>query len=145
MGSNPIHVVDPISYRSNFAESLGAVAVLPEAAAAGRFRLVVEASGKDPARQVAFEAVGPEGALLQLGESDAWAVTETRSIRLKDFFLIRSFYFPIDDYGANLDLLRADQGKYERLVDDTASLEGLGELFAAFARGERLKPLMVPA
>jgi len=145
MGFGPIDVIDPVPYRAEFAASLGATPASPKAAAAGRYRLLVEASGKDAARQVAFEAVGPEGAILQLGEADAWALTETRSIRLKDFFVIRSFYFPLSDYEPNLALLRADRDTYERLVDGAADLDGLGELFASFARGEKLKPLLVPA
>lgn len=145
MGFGPIDVVDPVAYRSTFAVSLGATATSSETASTGRYRLVVEATGKDAARQVALEAVAPEGAIIQLGESDAWALTETRSIRLKDFFLVRSFYFPIGDYAANLELLRVDRDKYQRLVDDTADLDGLDELFASFARGEKLKPLLVPA
>ncbi|MBL6080403.1 alcohol dehydrogenase catalytic domain-containing protein [Belnapia sp. T18] len=144
MGFGPISVVDPAAYRAGFAVSLGAGAITAEAAAAGRFALVVEATGKDAARQVALEAVGVEGVILQLGESDAWSITETRSIRLKDFFLLRSFYFPIGDFAANLELLRADRAEYERLVDDRAGLDGLEGLFAAFARGERLKPVLVP-
>jgi L-iditol 2-dehydrogenase len=137
--------VDPAPYRAASAPSLCAVETLPDAAAGRRYGLVVEATGKDAARQVALEAVGPEGAVLQLGESDAWAITETRSIRLKDFFLVRSFYFPIGEYAANLELLRADRDRYERLVDATADLDGLGELFRSFARGEKLKPIMMPA
>jgi L-iditol 2-dehydrogenase len=144
MGFGPVSVVDPTAYRAGFAASLGAEPVTAEAAAAGRFALVVEATGKDAARQVALEAVGVEGVILQLGESDAWAITETRSIRLKDFFLLRSFYFPIGDFAANVELLRADRADYGRLVDDRAGLDGLEGLFAAFARGERLKPLLVP-
>jgi L-iditol 2-dehydrogenase len=144
MGFGPIHVVDPASYRATFAASLGAVETSPEEAAAGRFRLVVEATGKDAARQIALEAVGAEGAILQLGESDTWAIAETRSIRLKDFFLVRSFYFPIGAHAANLELFRADRAKYERLIDATADLDGLGELFQSFAQGQKLKPIMLP-
>lgn len=145
LGFGPIDVIDPTRYRAEFATSLGALPTTPEQAATGRYPLVVEATGKDAARQLALEAVGPEGAIVQLGESDAWSLTETRSIRLKDFFLIRSFYFPIGDYAANLELLRADQVRYARLVDEQVGLDGLEALFAAFARGERLKPLLVPA
>jgi threonine dehydrogenase-like Zn-dependent dehydrogenase len=140
MGFGPIEVVEPADYRARFAESLGARRTTPEAATAGRYSIVIEATGKDPARQLALEAVAVEGAIVQLGESDGWSITETRSIRLKDFFLIRSFYFPIGDYAENLDLLRADRDKYERLVDARADLDGLSELFQSFARGERLKP-----
>lgn len=144
MGFGPVSVVDPASYRASFAATLGAEVVTAEEAAAGRYALVVEATGKDAARQTALEAVGIEGAILQLGESDAWSITETRSIRLKDFFLLRSFYFPIGDFAENLELLRADRAAYESLVDDRAGLPGLESLFAAFARGERLKPVFVP-
>ena len=144
MGFGPVSVVDPNAYRSAFAATLGASPINPREAAAGRYALVVEATGKDAARQVAFEAVRPEGAIVQLGESDTWSVTETRSIRLKDFFLLRSFYFPIADFAGNLELLRADRADYERLVDDRAPLDGLQSLFASFARGERLKPVMMP-
>lgn len=144
LGFGPIHVVDPAEYRRGFAISLGAKPADP-ADLPRRVTLVVEASGKDAARQSAMEAVAPGGAVLQLGESDAWQVAETRPIRRKDFFLIRSFYFPIGDLSANLELLRADQADYARLVDDAADLQGLEALFAAFARGERLKPVFVPA
>lgn len=145
MGYAPLAVSEPNPNRSAFAATLGAEPVAPEAAAQTRYDLVVEASGKDPGRQLALEAVAPAGAVVQLGESDTWSLTETRSIRRKDFFLIRSFYFPIGEYPANIELLRADRDDYARLVDDTAPLEGLESLFAAFARGERLKPLLVPA
>lgn len=141
----PIDVIDPAAYRSDVAASLGARPTTPEEAAAGRYRLVVEASGKDAGRQTALEAVGPEGAIAQVGESDAWSIKETRSIRLKDFFLIRSFYFPIADHADNVEILRRSRADFARLVDDRVDLEGLSDLFQAFSRGERLKPLMVPS
>jgi threonine dehydrogenase-like Zn-dependent dehydrogenase len=144
MGFGPIDVIDPVAYRADFAASLGARATNVAAAANGRYRLVIEASGKDSARQLALEAVGSEGAVIQIGESEGWSISETRSIRLKDFFLIRSFYFPLADFAANIDILRANREDFSRLVDDRRDLDGLNELFAAFAKGERLKPLMCP-
>jgi hypothetical protein len=78
--------------------------------------------------------------VVQLGEADAWAVTETKAIRRKDFYYVRSFYFPLSEYAANIELLRANRARYERLVDARVPLAGLEELFAQFARGERLKP-----
>ena len=82
---------------------------------------------------------------VQLGESDQWSIQETKPVRRKDFYFIRSFYFPIGDFAANVELLRADMGDYARLVDATADLDGLETLFGEFARGERLKPLLMPA
>jgi threonine dehydrogenase-like Zn-dependent dehydrogenase len=145
MGFGPIDVIDPVSYRAEFAASLGARIAAADTAASGRYRIVVEASGKDAGRQLALEAVGPEGAVIQIGESDGWAITETRSIRLKDFYLIRSFYFPRADFAPNIEILRNNRHDFSRLVDDIAPLEGLNDLFAAFAEGKRLKPLMCPA
>ena len=142
-GFKPIHVIEPASYRGQVAAELGALPA--DAQDPPRTLLVVEASGKDAARQLAMEAVAPGGAVVQLGESDAWHLTETRPIRRKDFFLIRSFYFPFSDLAENFELLRDDEADYARLVDDTADLDGLDGLFAAFARGERLKPLFVPS
>ena len=145
MGFGPLLVREPNAYRAGMAASFGATPVSMEEALAGAPALVLECSGKDAGRQLALEAVAPYGAVVQLGESDAWAITETKAVRRKDYFLIRSFYFPIGDYAANVELLRADRADYARLVDATANLDGLQDLFAAFARGERLKPLLCPA
>lgn len=144
LGFGPLAVVEPADYRAACAAGLGVDRLDAAAAAARRFPLVVEAAGKNPARQLALEAVAPRGVVVQLGESDAWNITETRSIRRKDFFLVRSFYFPIADVTANLGLLRDATDDYARLVDAIAPLDDLEALFAAFARGERLKPLLVP-
>ena len=144
MGFGPIAVVEPGAYRAGVAASFGATVLSPEAAGEMRFTLVVEAAGKDAARQLALEAVAPRGALVQLGESDAWSIRENKAIRRKDFFLIRSFYFPMSEYAANCDLLRAGRAAYRRLVDAETGLDGLQALFAEFAAGQRLKPLMRP-
>jgi L-iditol 2-dehydrogenase len=84
--------------------------------------------------------VAARGAVIQLGEADAWQVNETKAIRRKDFYYVRSFYFPISECAENVELLRANRARYERLVDARVPLDGLEDLFAQFARGERLKP-----
>ena len=138
-GYQPVEVFEPNEYRRRAAGELGAVA-LETLDATARYPLVLECSGKDAARQSALEMVAARGAVIQLGESDAWHVSETKAIRRKDFYYVRSFYFPISEYEMNIDLLRADSARYERLVDARVPLAGLQELFAQFARGERLKP-----
>ena len=138
-GYGPIDVFDPNPYRRQVAGDLGG---MPLASLEGRARyaLVLECSGKDAARQSALELVAARGAVIQLGEADAWHVNETKAIRRKDFYYVRSFYFPISEYAMNIELLRADRTRYETLVDARVPLESLQELFAQFARGERLKP-----
>jgi L-iditol 2-dehydrogenase len=144
MGFGPVFFVEPGAHRAAFAASLGAHRLDAEEAAARRFPLVVEASGKDPARQLAFEAVAAGGAIVQFGESDRWTIAENKAIRRKDFCLLRSFYFPIGDHAANIALLRAHRAEYERLVDDVAGFDGLEALFGEFRGGQRLKPLFAP-
>jgi threonine dehydrogenase-like Zn-dependent dehydrogenase len=137
-GYGPIDVLDPNDFRRGVAAELGGRPVtLPDAQ---RYPLVLECSGKDAARQTALEVVAARGVVVQLGEADAWQVTETKAIRRKDFYYVRSFYFPVAEYALNIELLRADRARYERLVDARVPLDGLQDLFAQFARGERLKP-----
>jgi len=138
-GYDPIDVYDPNAFRRGVAAELGGVA-LEDLKGQARYRLVLECSGRDAARQGALELVAARGAVIQLGEADAWHVTETKAIRRKDFYYVRSFYFPVCEYAENLALLRADRARYERLVDARVPLDGLEDLFAQFARGERLKP-----
>jgi L-iditol 2-dehydrogenase len=138
-GYGPVDVFDPNDFRRGVAAELGGMPVTVLDAAV-RYPLVLECSGKDAARQAALEAVGARGVVVQLGEADAWAVTETKAIRRKDFYYVRSFYFPLSEYAANVELLRGNRARYERLVDARVPLSGLEDLFGQFARGERLKP-----
>jgi L-iditol 2-dehydrogenase len=144
LGYGPVFVVEPGEHRAAAAIGFGATRLAPDEAAQRRFPLVIEASGKDPARQLAFEVVAPNGAIVQFGESDSWTITENKAIRRKDFCLLRSFYFPIGDHAANIELLRANRAAYERLVDDQAGFDGLQTLFDAFKAGTTLKPLFIP-
>lgn len=138
-GFGPVEVFDPNAFRRGVAGELGGVP-LAQVDSKARYPLVLECSGKDAARQAALEAVAARGVVIQLGEADAWQVQETKAIRRKDFFYARSFYFPINEYEANIELLRATRPQCERLVDARVPLDGLEKLFGEFARGERLKP-----
>jgi threonine dehydrogenase-like Zn-dependent dehydrogenase len=64
---------------------------------------------------------------------------------LKDFYLIRSFYFPRTDFAQNIEILRNNREDFGKLVDETVPLEGLKGLFDVFAQGKRLKPLTCPS
>ena len=142
LGADRIQCSELKPYRMQKALEFGATAF--DAGVPHRFELVIEASGSRPGRQTALEATAPGGACIFLGEStENWDIQENREIKLKDFFLIRSFYFPISEYAENERLLVAHQNSFRRLVDAESPLEGLPELFAAFYRGASLKPMMV--
>jgi threonine dehydrogenase-like Zn-dependent dehydrogenase len=146
LGFSAVSVSEPQPYRRDLALSLGATpwqGAPPRNPAESGFSLILESSGRAEARQAAIESVAPHGVVALLGESAApWPFTENRKIRRKDFWMLRSFYFPIADYDANLGLLRADLPAYRRLVDRTCSLQDLAACFSDFASGNLAKPML---
>lgn len=141
LGFGPVDMLEPNPARQAFPHEIGARVLAPEALTQ-RYPLVIEASGKDAARQTALERVAPQGAVVQLGESERWSIEEVKPIRRKDFYLIRSFYFPVGEFAENLDLFRADRAIFERFVDERVGLQGLPGLFRSFAEGRRIKPAL---
>ena len=105
--------------------------------------IVVECSGAHAARSLGMEIVAPRGVLVLVGENDQpWPVQENKAIRRKDFHMVRTFYFPVGDFAANVQWLREDKARYRRLVDTCFGLDALPGMFARFAAGELVKPML---
>jgi threonine dehydrogenase-like Zn-dependent dehydrogenase len=143
LGFNDVYVAEPQERRRATALRLGA-SVLPDSAAP-RYPLVLETSGTNAGRQRALELTAAHGVCVFLGESDRWDIEETKTIRRKDFFVLRSFYFPVGEFEANLAILRADKERYRAFVDERAPLDELQRLFEAFAAGALIKPQVAPS
>jgi threonine dehydrogenase-like Zn-dependent dehydrogenase len=142
MGYDDIGVADPNAARLRIAQSFGAKAH-PVGDASQRFGLIVECSGAHAARNLGIELVLPRGALVLIGENAApWTIEEGKVFRRKDFYIIRTFYFPIGDFAPNIDLLRRYKEKYRVLVDGEFGLPELPRNFARFAGGELIKPVL---
>lgn len=142
LGYRGIHVVDPNAARLKIAQSFGATAH-PVGDRSKRFALIMECSGAHAARNLGIELVLPRGALVLVGENSApWTIEEGKVFRRKDFYMVRTFYFPISDFEPNLALLRRFRDEYRVLVDAEFGLSGLPENFARFARGELIKPVL---
>ena len=142
MGYDEVFVSEPNERRLAFAESFGAKRHVQDESRA-RFRLIVECSGAHAARSYGMEAVLPRGVLVLVGENDnPWPVQENKAIRRKDFYMVRTFYFPKADVEANIELLRKESARYRRFVDVTFGIEGLPEMFGRFVAGDFLKPLL---
>ncbi|MFM8766872.1 MAG: alcohol dehydrogenase, partial [Rubrivivax sp.] len=109
------------------------------------FHLVIESSGAHAARNQALEIVWPRGVVLLIGENDApWTSEEKKPIRRKDFYMVRSFYFPKSDLAANITMLRSRRDDYRRFVDLRFGLEDFADVFPRFAAGQLVKPLLAP-
>lgn len=142
LGYRDIFVSDLKEERLALAESFGARRH-PVREASRRFRLILECSGAHAARSLGMEIVAPRGVLVLVGENDnPWPVQENKAIRRKDFHMVRTFYFPVSDFAANVEWLRRDQARYRRLVDTAFGLPALPEMFARFAAGDLVKPML---
>ena len=142
LGYDDIHVADPNGARLGLAQAFGAKPTT-DGLDRMRFALVMECSGAHAARNLAIDVVLPRGAIVLVGESAApWSLEEGKTFRRKDFYMIRTFYFPIADYGPNVELLRAHKDAYRGLVDAEFALDALSENFARFAGGGLVKPVL---
>ena len=142
LGYRDVYVSDPKDQRLDLAESFGAKRH-PVGDASRRFKLIVECSGAHAARSRGMEIVLPRGVLILIGENDnPWPVQETIAIRRKDFYMVRTFYFPKSDFPLNVELLREETARYRRIVDAQFGIEALPEMFARFVAGELVKPLL---
>ena len=142
LGYRDVHVSDPNAVRLAIARSFGATPH-PVGDASRRFALVVECSGAHAARNLGIEVVLPRGALVLVGENAApWSIEEGKVFRRKDFFMIRTFYFPIADFAPNVELLRRHKDQYRVLVDGEFGLAELPGEFARFAAGDLIKPVL---
>lgn len=143
-GYQDIHISDPRSERLAAAQRLGAIPLAVDDERL-RFPFIIESSGAHAARNRAIVNVLPKGVVLLLGENDnPWMLEETKPVRRKDFFMVRSFYFPKSDFEANTVLLRAHQAAYATLVDAEVGLDAFATTFERFSRGELVKPLLAP-
>jgi threonine dehydrogenase-like Zn-dependent dehydrogenase len=142
LGYHDIQVSDPNQARVKIAQSFGARSH-PVGDTGKRFALILECSGAHAARNLAIELVLPRGALVLIGENAApWSIEEGKVFRRKDFYMIRTFYFPLGDFEPNVALLRRFKQEYRVLVDGEFGLRQLPENFARFARGELIKPVL---
>jgi threonine dehydrogenase-like Zn-dependent dehydrogenase len=142
LGYQDIHVSDPNQTRLKIAQSFGA-SVHPVGETGRRFALIMECSGAHAARNLGIEVVLPRGALVLVGENAApWTIEEGKVFRRKDFYMIRTFYFPVVDLEPNIALLRRFKDQYRVLVDGEFGLSELPENFARFAKGELIKPVL---
>jgi len=139
---NDIRISDPNAARLAIAQSFGAKPH-PVSDTSQRFALIVECSGAHAARNLGIEVVLPHGALVLVGENAApWTIAEGPVFRRKDFYMVRTFYFPIRDFAPNIELLRRYKEEYRVLVDGEFGLAALPENFARFAQGELIKPVL---
>lgn len=136
-----VSVFDPVSQRSDFARSLGAINLPSDDVS--RFDAIFECSGAHAARDDAIARVAPGGVLVLIGESGSpWSIQEGPVFRRKDFAMLRSFYFPVSEHNDNIALLERQKTVYERIADVDITLDTLSAAYSDFVAGKTMKPLL---
>lgn len=143
-GFTEIYAADPSEERMALAQEFGASAYSASGEPQpGEFAIVIEASGSAMGRKIGLYAVEPGGALVILGESnDPFVIEPTPTLRRKDFYMIRSFYFDLNEVADNIELYRNNQQSFQRLVSKVVSFEQLEETFVEFCQGKTIKPFV---
>jgi len=143
-GFTDIYASDPSEERLAMAFEFGATPYLASTEPhAGEFAIVIEASGSAQGRKAGIYAVEPGGAFVVLGESnDPFVIQPTPTLRRKDFYMIRSFYFDLNEVEENIELYRNHQQSFQRLVSKIVPFERLEETFIEFCQGKTIKPFV---
>jgi L-iditol 2-dehydrogenase len=139
MGIDHVACFDPAETRQQFAFSSGAQPLQE----AEQYDLVIEASGLAQVRTEALHRTASGGCAIFFGESSLPFILEPSvQLRRKDFYVLRSFYFPISDLERNIPLLLGHQEAFSRMVDQVVQLEQLEATFRQFANGKLMKPIV---
>jgi threonine dehydrogenase-like Zn-dependent dehydrogenase len=105
--------------------------------------IVVEAAGTPATMMSAIRAVAPGGRVVMLGEIwKPWSFEPSAETMLKDYSLIRSWYFPINEFRENQQMLIDKRVDSTQLISHTFPLAELPEAFSLFMGGDTRKVLV---
>ncbi len=134
---------DIVEYRRDAAAALGATAILPEEVASLEgLEVIVEAAGTPATMMQAIRAVAPQGRVVMLGEIwQPWSFEPDLDTMLKDYSLIRSWYFPISEFAENQRYVVDGRAQVDKLISHVYPLAELPRAFEHFFGGETTKVL----
>lgn len=143
-GFQNIYASDLSEKRLNLANKFGAIPYqLHTDDINGEFELVLEASGSAAGRKGGIYAVEPGGKFVVLGESnDPFIINPTPALRRKDFFTIRSFYFPLNEVEDNFKLYKEYHSLFQQLIGEKVNFNEIENTFTKFCNGKTIKPFI---
>jgi threonine dehydrogenase-like Zn-dependent dehydrogenase len=138
-----VYASDISSSRLDAAADLGATPVSPaDVAGIGELEVVVEAIGRGETIMEAIRIVEPHGRVVMLGECwEDWPFRPTSDTMLKDYSVVRSWYFPITEFSENQRLLLDGRVDAAKFISHVFPLEDLKRAYDVFLSGESRKVL----
>ncbi len=142
-GAAEVFASDLVSFRREAARDLGAVSLTPEEVSCLEgIDVIIEAAGTPATLMQAVRIVAPQGRVVMLGEIwKPWTFEPDADTMLKDYSLIRSWYFPISEFAENQQYLIDQKVDVDKLISHTMQLDDLQEAFRLFFSGQSRKVL----
>ena len=143
-GVGTYYATDLYTTRLSAAEDLGAVPV--PADRAGELEdisLIIEVTGRSENIRRSIRQVDSGGKVVLVGEWEApWEFETGGQVILKDFHLIRSWYFPTLEFDANQKMILGGEIDTRKLISHTFPLNELPTAFDLFLSGDSRKILV---
>ena len=135
---------DLAASRRQAVTAFGALPVEPNAVESiDGLDLIVEAAGTPATMMQAIRAIAPGGRVVMLGEIwKPWSFEPSAETMLKDYSLIRSWYFPLSEYQENQQMLIDGAVDSEQLISHRLPLAQLPDAFSLFMTGDTRKVLV---
>lgn len=155
LGVERVYASDMSSYRLEKAEEFGAIPVKADEVDLVEFirkelcsgvDIAVEAAGIPATLRQALKITKPLGKVLCLGEQpEDFKINIDLNMRLKDQSIIRSWYFPVNEFYKNAELMKNGFFKgHEKMISHVFDLDGMQEGCDLFYSGKTMKVLINP-
>lgn len=139
----PVVIADVAPNRLSLAERMGGIPMdlreqSVQSALAGRPApdLAIDTSGKQSARQAAFDAVERRGALVCVGHGEGLTVDVSPQLIAPERAVLGSEYFRFNEMPANLERLRANRDYLSQIITHRFPVDRIEEAFRTFFAGE---------
>jgi 2-desacetyl-2-hydroxyethyl bacteriochlorophyllide A dehydrogenase len=145
-GVGELFATDLYPARLEAAKDLGAVPVAAdEAGDLEEINLIIEVTGRPENIRRSIKQVDSGGKVVLVGEwEDSWEFEAGGAVLLKDFHLIRSWYFPIFEFEENQQMILDGTIDIEKLISHRFALSDLPTAFELFFSGDSRKILVGP-
>jgi threonine dehydrogenase-like Zn-dependent dehydrogenase len=147
-----LYAADISSYHLNLAKNIGAIPLqvdIEDTAGSikkqinGFVDTVVEVVGVNTTVAAAMKMVKPGGHIILIGEPEKELIlTRSTDWVLKDFSLINTWYFPVNEITENIKFIKTYKTEIDKLITHEYPIEKMTEAFALFCKGETGKVLI---
>ena len=152
MGVNRVYATDLIPKRLKAAEEIGAVPLnindidlqeYMKIEHPGGIPLIMDCVGAPYTLKDAVRVVSGGGKIGVIGEYwDEWTLKPHSDFMLKDWQLIRSWYFPLTEVKENMEILKNNFKITDKIISHRFSLEELNHAFDMFFNRKTLKVII---